>query len=434
MADLARGIARPLGRVPSRSGGSPPAPRPLPINSGGGAESPRSLNLRPASPAPAGAAVEEGTGASCRGERPPAGAAPLPGPRPWVSLSVLALRSGGGTRLGPPIPCATVRGMHGYGGPDGAPAQGRPATGGPAGRASEAGRPLNDAPVRDREEPPRRLLPPPPGPWTPAPFPARAQMGGSGRGGRGAAQGERSVPHPKMMAQPVPPPNAAGPEAACPPKGTLLSPPRPFPVPPQSPLSLTSASQAPPQHRGSGVPPGPCWGHPEAALHCAGRERPPVCTGARPPCRGEDLGKLVGGGEQQHEPELLQRPQERPRNPPGRLCWWLAGEELQPSNSAALPGGGTVSNVSIVGQCQLHGCPLLCEAVTADLGSRSASILLSCWATPFLSRGCLPCSCLVSKCPARLKCLKAEGKVLGEYRPSVVCGAGAAKAGFEQAV
>ncbi|XP_068026933.1 LOW QUALITY PROTEIN: nephrin [Melanerpes formicivorus] len=40
-------------------------------------------------------------------------------------------------------------------------------------------------------------------------------------------------------------------------------------------------------------------------------------------------------------------------------------------------GGGAMANVSIVGQRRQHGRPLVCEAGTAGLGTRSASVLLS---------------------------------------------------------
>ncbi|XP_075345648.1 nephrin, partial [Mycteria americana] len=70
-----------------------------------------------------------------------------------------------------------------------------------------------------------------------------------------------------------------------------------------------------------------------------------------------------------------------PSNPPVRLRWWLGGRELLPTDTTRTQAEGrgsvTVSNVTLVGRRRDHGRPLVCEAVTAGLGARSATLLLS---------------------------------------------------------
>ncbi|XP_068855401.1 nephrin, partial [Aphelocoma coerulescens] len=66
-----------------------------------------------------------------------------------------------------------------------------------------------------------------------------------------------------------------------------------------------------------------------------------------------------------------------PSNPPVRLRWWLGGRELQPSHQGEGPGGGAVSNLTLRGRVQDHGAPLVCEAETPGLGTRSAAVTIS---------------------------------------------------------
>ncbi|KAM9260137.1 nephrin-like [Morus bassanus] len=70
-----------------------------------------------------------------------------------------------------------------------------------------------------------------------------------------------------------------------------------------------------------------------------------------------------------------------PSNPPVRLRWWLGGRELPPAETTRTHvegrGSVTVSNVTLVGQREDHGRPLVCEAVTPGLGTRSATLVLS---------------------------------------------------------
>ncbi|XP_074991071.1 nephrin-like [Calonectris borealis] len=70
-----------------------------------------------------------------------------------------------------------------------------------------------------------------------------------------------------------------------------------------------------------------------------------------------------------------------PSNPPVQLHWWLGGRELVPTETTRTQAEGrgsvTVSNVTLVGRREDHGRPLVCEAVTPGLGTRSATLLLS---------------------------------------------------------
>ncbi|NXN92824.1 NPHN protein, partial [Rhinopomastus cyanomelas] len=75
-----------------------------------------------------------------------------------------------------------------------------------------------------------------------------------------------------------------------------------------------------------------------------------------------------------------------PSNPPVRLRWWLGGRQLVPSETSQSQAEGrgwvSVANVSIPGRREDHGRPLLCEAATAGMGTRSAATVLS------VSRAC----------------------------------------------
>ncbi|XP_075268728.1 LOW QUALITY PROTEIN: nephrin [Opisthocomus hoazin] len=70
-----------------------------------------------------------------------------------------------------------------------------------------------------------------------------------------------------------------------------------------------------------------------------------------------------------------------PSNPPVQLRWWLGGRELVPTETTRTPAEGrgsvTQCNVTLLGRRQDHGRPLVCEAATPGLGTRSASLVLS---------------------------------------------------------
>ncbi|XP_071275675.1 nephrin [Agelaius tricolor] len=66
-----------------------------------------------------------------------------------------------------------------------------------------------------------------------------------------------------------------------------------------------------------------------------------------------------------------------PSNPPVRLRWWLGGTRLSPSSEGPAPGGGAYSNLTLRGRSQDHGAPLVCEAETPGVGTRSVTVTVS---------------------------------------------------------
>ncbi|XP_058684337.1 nephrin-like [Poecile atricapillus] len=86
---------------------------------------------------------------------------------------------------------------------------------------------------------------------------------------------------------------------------------------------------------------------------------------------------LLGSGAVAEAGEAALSCTSAPSNPPVRLRWWLGGRELRASHEGATAGGGAVSNLTLRGRVQDHGAPLVCEAETPGVGTRSVSVTLS---------------------------------------------------------
>ncbi|XP_062368314.1 nephrin-like [Cinclus cinclus] len=112
---------------------------------------------------------------------------------------------------------------------------------------------------------------------------------------------------------------------------------------------------------------------------------------------------LQGSGAVAEDGEAALSCTSAPSNPPVRLRWWLGGRELQASHEGPAPvselgklgetgralegdwdglggtgrGGGAVSNLTLRGRVQDHGAPLVCEAETPGVGTRSVTVTVS---------------------------------------------------------
>ncbi|XP_059693486.1 nephrin-like [Haemorhous mexicanus] len=86
---------------------------------------------------------------------------------------------------------------------------------------------------------------------------------------------------------------------------------------------------------------------------------------------------LLGSGAVPEGGEALLSCTSAPSNPPVRLRWWLGGAELSPSSQGGTPGGGAYSNLTLRGRGRDHGAPLVCEAETPGVGTRSVTVTLS---------------------------------------------------------
>ncbi|NWS80830.1 NPHN protein, partial [Toxostoma redivivum] len=86
---------------------------------------------------------------------------------------------------------------------------------------------------------------------------------------------------------------------------------------------------------------------------------------------------LLGSGAVAEGGEAALSCTSAPSNPPVRLRWWLGGRELRAGHEGAAPGGGAVSNLTLRGRVQDHGAPLVCEAETPGVGTRSVAVTVS---------------------------------------------------------
>ncbi|XP_032940328.1 nephrin [Catharus ustulatus] len=94
---------------------------------------------------------------------------------------------------------------------------------------------------------------------------------------------------------------------------------------------------------------------------------------------------LLGSGAVPEDGEAQLSCTSAPSNPPVRLRWWLGGRELQATHQGVVMGGGAVSNLTLRGRVQDHGAPLVCEAETPGVGTKSVTVTVSVSHAPLVS-------------------------------------------------